>query len=230
MLIIVTNFPLKKRLTIFLCFFFCLVTAFSQFPRFSLATDVGAQRSFKKEQQYWAVGHTVHALFHFSPRDGAYVWIAYYSDGKFHNTLIASAKSTMTVPQLIFYRNDASMRFKHFSVGWKRYLKGQFDSEEKENFYAYGGFGLMLGRVINSHSPSIDTSMYNVPVKPGKGNFKRLTLDLGLGWETPLGADIFFYLEGRAWLPTTDYPSTFIFVNNNAPLTGMVNAGFRVLF
>lgn len=88
----------------------------------------------------------------------------------------------------------------------------------------------MLGRVINSHTPSVDTSMYNVPVKPGKANFKRLTLDLGLGWEEPLGADIFLYVEGRVWLPTTDYPSTFIFVNNNAPLTGMVNAGFRVLF
>src|SRR5688572_33198770 len=103
-----------------------------------MATDFGVQRSFKKEQRYWAVGHTVQALFHFTPRDGAYVWIAYYSDGKFHNDLTASAKSMLTFPQQINYRNDASMRFKHFSVGWKRYLRGQFDSEENWNIYAYG--------------------------------------------------------------------------------------------
>jgi hypothetical protein len=122
------------------------------------------------------------------------------------------------------------MRFKHFSIGWKKYLKGQFDVDEEWNIYAYGGFGLMLGRVSNIHVPSVDAATYDLPVKPGTANFKRLTLDLGVGWETPMGADIFFYTEGRIWIPTTDYPSTFIFVNNDAPFAGMINAGFRILF
>ena len=72
--------------------------------------------------------------------------------------------------------------------------------------------------------------VYQVPVRIGKANFKRLTLDLGLGWETPLGADIFIYAEGRAWIPTTDYPSKYIFINDNAPLVGMINTGIRILF
>jgi hypothetical protein len=84
--------------------------------------------------------------------------------------------------------------------------------------------------VDNIHSTVLDTSVYNVPVLTGKANFKRLTADLGLGWELPVGGDIFLYAEGRAWVPTTDYPSKYIFVNNNAPLVGMLNAGIRILF
>ena len=224
-------FPLfpSKKTSLTLIAILSFAVTFGQ-VRFSVATDFGFQRSFKKEQQYWAVGHTVHTLFHLTPKDAAYIWISYYSEGRFHNDLTATAKSVLTVPQQINFRNNAAMRFKHFSIGWKRYLRGVFDSEEKWMIYGYGGFGLMLGRVINSHEPGVDTAAYDVPVKPGKANFKRLTLDLGLGWETPLGADIFFYAEGRVWIPTTDYPSTFIFVNNNAPLTGMANVGLRILF
>jgi hypothetical protein len=88
----------------------------------------------------------------------------------------------------------------------------------------------MLGRVINTYSVSIDTTLYNVPVRSGKANFKRLTLDLGLGWETPLGGDVYFYTEGRAWIPTTDYPSKYIFVNKNAPFVASLNFGVRILF
>jgi hypothetical protein len=122
------------------------------------------------------------------------------------------------------------MRFKQISIGWKKYLKGRSDIEEGWNLYAYGGFGLILGRVDNTHSVSIDTVVYKVPVRMGKANFKRLTLDLGLGGELPLGADVFFYAEGRIWIPASDYPSKYIFVNDNAPLAGMINAGIRILF
>lgn len=198
--------------------------------QFSIATDLGLQRSFKKEQQYWAGGHTVHALFHFTPKDGAYAWISYYSVGKFRNHLTATAKSPSTSPQQINYDNDGEMRFKHISIGWKKYLKGNCAPEEGWNLYAYAGFGLLLGRISNIHSTVIDTNSYNVPVRVGKANFKRLTADLGLGWETPIGADIFFYTEGRVWIPTTDYPSKFIFINDNAPLVAMINAGIRILF
>ena len=198
--------------------------------QFSIASDLGLQRSFKKEQQYWAGGHTIQAQFHFTPKDGAYAWISYHTNGKFSNNVIATAKSIATLPQQINYVNNAVMRFKHISIGWKRYLNGTFHAEEGWNIYGYAGFGVMLGRIENTHSVSIDTSVYQVPVRAGKANFKRLTLDIGLGWEVPVGADTFIYAEGRAWIPTTDYPSKYIFVNDNAPLPGMVNAGIRILF
>lgn len=122
------------------------------------------------------------------------------------------------------------MHFKQFSLGWKKYLKGSFDATENWNLYGYGGFGLVFGWVNNNHDPGIDTSLYHVPVRAGKANFKRLTVDLGLGAEFPLGGDIYFYSEGRVWIPTTDYPSKYIFVNKDAPLIGMLNLGIRVLF
>jgi hypothetical protein len=222
---------LAKRITIPLLFvLFFASSAHSQAIAFSLATDLGLQRSFKKEQRYFAGGHTVHALFHFTPTGGAYAWIAYYSPGKFANNLTATAKSPSTIPQEINYLNSAEMRFKHFSVGWKHYFKGNYASEEGYNIFGYAGFGLMLGRVINAHSVFIDTSAYDVPVYSGKANFKRLTLDIGGGWEVPLGGDIFFYTEGRVWVPTTDYPSKHIFVNENAPVVASLNFGVRILF
>ena len=218
-----------KRIVIFL---FCV--CFSPFifgqVRFSIATDLGLQRSFKKEQQYWAIGHTVQTQFNYNSRSGFYAWISYYSPGKFSNNVTATAKSPATIPQQVNYTNNAEMRFKHFSLGWKRYLKGNYEMEEGWGLYVYGGLGILLGRVTNSHSVVIDTTIYKVPVRSGKANFKRLTADLGMGWETPIGGDIFFYSEGRVWIPTTDYPSKFIFVNDNAPLVGMLNFGLRIMF
>ena len=220
---------MSKRIVISLYFITFFVVASGQ-TQFSIASDLGLQRSFKKGQQYWAGGPTIQVQFHFSPKDGAYAWISYYTNGKFSNNVIASAKSTTTLPQQINYINNAVMRFKQISIGWKKYLKGAFNAEEKWNIYGYAGFGLIMGRVDNTHSVPIDTSVYNVPVRSGKANFKRLTIDLGIGWEVPLGGDTFFYAEGRVWIPTTDYPSKFIFVNDNAPLVGMINAGIRILF
>lgn len=221
---------LKKHLIIFLFSIFIGTAAFAQQARFSLATDVSILRSFKKQQRYWSIGQTVHFHFHFTPTDGAYAWISYYSDGHFTNVLTADAKSSSTAPQQIGYRNNAQVRFKQISLGWKRYLKGTFDSEKQRNLYGYAGFGLMMGRIVNSHSVGIDTSIYNVPVLSGKANFKRLTIDLGLGMEFPVGADIFVYFEGRALVPTTDYPSQYLFINKNAPFTAAANAGLRILF
>ncbi len=220
---------MTRQIIIFLFSAFSFTNAHSQ-TAFSLCNDLGLQRSFKKEQQFWAVGHTVHANFHFTPKNAIYFWLSYYSDGKFSNALFADAKSPATVPQKINYTNSAQMRFKQFSTGWKRYLKGSFNEEDKWALYGYAGFGLLLGRVINTHSVVIDTAAYSVPVRSGKANFKRLTFDLGLGVDIPIGADIYFYTEGRVWIPTTDYPSNYIFVNNNAPLVGMLNFGLRILF
>ena len=221
---------LTKRIIIPILFVFFCTEAFCQYPQFSWSTDVGFQRSFKKEQKFWAIGQTITAIFHLTPKDGIYVWFAYYSNGRFKNDLTATAKSPFTFPSQINYSNDAKMRMKHFSIGWRKYLKGSADAEKDWNLYAYAGLGILLGRVENIHSIVIDTANYSLPVLSGQANFKRLTLDLGLGWELPLAGGFSFYIEGRTWIPTTDYPSKYIFVNNNAPVVGMLNAGLRILF
>ena len=204
--------------------------AFTQPIRFSVATDLGIQRSFKKDQQFWAIGHTVHMHFNYNDHNGFYAWASYYTNGKFTNQLRATAKSTGTTPQQIDYANNAQMRFKQISLGWRHYLKGKINQDKTLNIYFYAGWGLMLGRIENSDSPTIDTTTYLLPVSRGKGNFKRLTFDIGLGWEWPIGSDVYFYNEGRVWLPTSNYPSKFLFINRKAPLVGSLNFGLRVLF
>lgn len=230
--IIASSFDdLKKNISItFGLLLFFSVRCFTQTPHFSITTDFDYQRSFKKEQRYGAVGQTVQAQFNFTQKDGLYVWFSYYSPGKFHNNLAATAKSPSTTPQEINFTNNAQMRYKHLSIGWKRYLKGAFDNEDSWNLYCYGGFGLVLGRIENSLSVAIDTANYTVPVNNGKANFKRLTLDLGLGWEALLGGDIYFFNDVRMEIPTTDYPSPYLFVNKNAPLMASLNFGIRIFF
>jgi hypothetical protein len=191
---------------------------------------VGIQRNFKKEQLYWAIGHNTMAIFHLTSKDGIYVGFAYYSSGKFKNNVTATAKSIITNPQQVTYINNAIMRVKQFSVGWRKYLRGTADAEKGWSLYCNAGFGLLLGLIENSHSVSIDSAVYNVPVLSGKANFKRLTLDLGAGWEIPIASDFFFYTEARVWVPTTAYPSKYIFVNTNAPFVGMLGAGLRIIF
>lgn len=127
------------------------------------------------------------------------------------------------------YINHAKMNFKQVSIGWKHYVKGSFN-EERWGVYYLAGFGLMLGRVENTHSVPIDSASYTLPVLAGKANFKRLTMDLGVGYEKQLGGDVFFYTEGRVLIPTTDYPSNYLFVNNDAPFTASFNLGLRILF
>jgi hypothetical protein len=230
---------LKKlyRISPFIIALMLASTAFTQkqFPKFSLATDLGLQRSFKEGQRYYAGGHTVHAIFHTDARNAIYTWISYYSNGKFSNDVTATAKLPATTPQQINYRNNAEMRFKHISVGWRRFINGNYN-DESGHIYGYAGFGILLGRVDNTHTTPnstpvvIDTADYNVPVRAGRANFKRLTVDLGLGYEGHMGANIYWYAEGRAWIPASDYPSKYIFVNDNAPLVGMFNLGIRILF
>jgi hypothetical protein len=208
---------------------FSFTTAFPQ-QMFSIASDVSIQRNFKKEQLYWALGHTTNAIFHLTPKDGIYLWFAYYSNGRFNNNLTAVARSPLTAPQQVSYLNSARMRLKQFSVGWRKYLRGSPDAETGYNIYGYAGFGLLLGRMDNSHSVSIDTVLYNVPVLSGKANFKRLTVDLGIGWEIPIGGDFYFFTEGKVWVPASNYPSKYIFVNNNAPYVAMLGTGIRIVF
>ena len=205
--------------------------AFSQ-TRVSISTDLSLLRSFKKEQRFWAGGQSVVADWQFTPNAGVYASVCYYMLGNFKNTLVATAKSPATTPQQFSFSNSAQVRFKQISIGGKHYFKGTGDAEYGWSIYGKAGFGLLYGNAVNTYSSAIDTSLYNAPQRPvsGKGHFKRLTLDLGLGWEVPLGADAFFYTEGKVWIPTTEYPSEYLLVNNNAPLAGTLSAGVRILF
>jgi hypothetical protein len=221
---------LGKRIVILALCLKVLTAGYGQQPRFSLATDLAVQHSFKQEQRYTAIGQTVNLHFSFTAKEGAYFGFSYYSFGKFTNSPTATAKSVVTLPQQINYTNYGSMRYKCMSIGWKHYIKGSFDIDQSWNLYGYAGFGLMLGSLENTHSVVIDTTDYYVPVKSGTANFKRLTLDLALGWEVPLGGYVYLYSEARVWIPTTDYPSQFLFVNKNAPLMGALNLGVRILF
>ncbi len=221
---------LKKTIIIQLVCILFSIPSYPQKAQFSLATDFSVFRSFKKEQQFWTVGQTVAGHFNFSEKDGLYAWITYSGNGKFSNRLTASAKTVFTSPLRLNYTNSAIMRFRHVSMGWKHYLKGSFNNEDYWNLYGYAGFGLLFGSVENSHSDFIDTTNYYAPVLRGSADFKRLTFDLGLGYEKPVGGNVNFYLETRVLIPTTYYPSHYLFINKQAPLIGSVNTGFRILF
>jgi hypothetical protein len=218
-----------RKLFFFLLFTVLCIDAPCQ-SRFSLASDVSLLRSFKNEQQYWAIGQTVVAHFHFTPTEGAYVFFTYYGDGKFNNELVADARSPAITPAQQTYNNEARLSFRHFSLGWKHYFKNTYDAEKNWGIYGFAGFGLMIGRINNTHNLVLDTADYKLPVLAGNANFKRLTLDLGLGYEAPLGGDFYFYLEGRSLVPITDYPSNYLYNNKYSPLTASVELGLRILF
>ena len=200
--------------------------------RISGSTDLMILRSFKNDQRFWAVGQNIIVDWDFTSKGGAYASLSYSSYGKFTNELSATAKAATTSPQQISFDNNAQIRFEQISLGFKHYFVGSTDAEVNWNLYTITGFGLMFGRVTNDYSTSIDTSLYNAPQQPvnGKGHFKRLTLDLGVGWEIPLSADFYLYASGKVWIPTSDYPSKYLFVNDNAPLVGMLGIGVRILF
>ena len=221
---------MKKTTAIFFFISILFTPGFSQERKFSFSTDASLLHSFRKDQRYWAFGQTITAQLYFSPTDAWYGWFAYYGNGRFTNRLTALATDTAAIPQAIQYLNYAAMKYQHLSTGWKHYFTGSYFAEENLSLYGYAGFGLMFGNVMNKHSISLDTSLYELPVLSGKASFKRLTIDLGLGIEKPLGGDIYAYFEGRAIVPTTEFPSRHLLVNRNAPFTGSFNTGLRLLF
>ena len=199
--------------------------------RVSMSSDFNLQRSLKKGQKYWAVGQTVTVQFNATPVDAAYAWVAYFSNGRFGNALIADAKSPVTTPSTIPYESATKMRYKHISLGWKHYYIGTAVADSRKfGLYSMTGLGLMLGLVQNAQSVVLDTMQYHLPVLPGKENFKRLTLDLGIGGEVAMGADLYFYAELKAVLPLTDAPNRYILDNKYTPYTAMAALGFRILF
>jgi len=224
---------LKKIQIIFsLLVLFCITETKAQKvqPTWSISTDFGALRSQKEQQRFWTVGHTIKGEMHITKRTGPYAWVSYFFNGKFKNSLTAEAKSPSTSPQSFAFRNDAKMKLKEFSIGWKHYLKGSCDNYKTWNLYGMAGFGIIGGNIENTFNTPVDTALYNSPVLVGKSRFKRLTVDLGLGWEVPVTSDIFLYNDWKVWIPTSDYPSAYILSNRYIPLIASVHVGIRVYF
>jgi hypothetical protein len=214
--------------------FFCFILIASHRGeaqiRSSFATDVSLLRNFSPRQKFWAVGQNVTADFHFNRKETGFVSFCYYSPGTFVNLFTAQAKSPATNPQKLDYKVSGRYRFREVSLGWKHYFKGSFDEEIKWNLYGLGAFGLMVSRSDNDVI-SVDSALYRIgPPLEGVSSFFRLTIDLGLGVELPLGGNFFMYSELKTWIPTTDYPATSIHENKRLPMPLILNGGLRILF
>lgn len=221
---------MRKKITISAFFFLWAGIAFAQYPSLSISTDLGLVRNFSKEQRFIALHNTIRTDFHLTMKDGIQVSFGYSTAGKYINSVTATALDPGTVPQKLDYDNKGKMRIRLLTASWKHYLKGHPQTETSWNLYSRTGFGLLMGWVDNIPSRSIDTSLYHIPVKSGNANFKRLTLDLAVGWEKPLGADFHFYTEARVSVPSPGYPSPFLLVNDHAPFMAVVCGGLRILF
>lgn len=200
--------------------------------KFSLGTDISLIHCFDDQQKFTSVGQTVISQWHFDRKNTVYGWFSYHANGKYQTTLTATAKSPSTQPQSFTFDNQSQMRLRQISIGFKRYLVGSFEKLEKFSLYAAGGFGLMFGTASNAFSTVIDTSLYtiNSKVVHGTGDFKRLTFDITGGVEFPVAYEMFVYSEVRMYIPTTDYPSSYLVKSSNAPFLGSINLGIRVLF
>ena len=216
-----------------LIFFFLLSNSclFAQ-VKFSAATDVSVMHNFDPQQKFTVIGQTVLPQWHLDKKNTVYAWLLYHANGKYENTLIATAKAPGTQPQTISFTNQSTMRLRQISFGFKRYLVGSFDHLEKFNLYVAGGFGVMYGHASNTFSTNIDTALYTVQynVAHGSGDFKRLTFDITGGAEFPVSYEIFIYSEIRMYIPTTDYPSSYLMNNSHAPFLGSINLGIRIIF
>jgi hypothetical protein len=90
---------------------------------------------------------------------------------------------------------------------------------------------LLLGKATNSFNKAVDSALYKIPQPlAGSSSFRRLTFDLGIGTEFPLGTAVSIYTEARTWIPTTHYPSEYLYKDNyNIPAIVAFNLGLRVL-
>jgi hypothetical protein len=221
---------LKKILLILILF--ATAEQLAAQPQFSIVTDVTIMRNFSPKQQFWAVGQTVAGNIHFTPRESGYVWISYFIPGKFNNSFRAQAKDPSTTPAQIDFKVAGSWRNREVSIGWLHYFKGAYDEKQTWSLYTRAGFGLMFTQAQNRFRQVVDTSLYQLPAAPIEGNhtFNRLTVDLGLGAEFPLGGNFFVYGEARTWIPSSNYPSPVLHNNKNVPLPVMASCGMRILF
>ena len=221
----------RFRFIFFPCLLFCHYCLGAQ-VKFSLATDFSVLHNFDGKQKFTVVGQSILPQWHVDKKTTLYAWFTYHANGKYKSNLTATAKSSATQPQSISFTNQSEMKLRQFSIGVKKYFIGSYETLEKFNLYATGGFGLIIGSASNTFSRSIDTSLYSIQnnVVNGSGDFKRLTLDLIGGIEFPVSYEIFVYSELRMHIPTTNYPNSYLLKNSNAPFVAGINLGLRILF
>jgi hypothetical protein len=216
-----------KKISFLIGFCFTATLLYAQ-GAFSIATDLSILRSISKSSGFFAVGQNVRVDYHITEKGGAYTLVNYYTNGRMNNTAIATAKNATTFPQTFSYNASTIVRYRQISIGWKHFFKGQYDNEDGLNIYGFAGFGLLFGNVETSTNQQIDTTLYTAQPIAGKGNFKRLTLDIGGGAETLLGSGIYLYAELRTWFPASSYPSPYLY-NNDLPRVITFNTGLRIL-
>jgi len=222
----------KSLRNAFIIFFLlCNSCLFAQ-VKFSLATDISLLHNFDGQQKFTVIGQTVLPQWHLDKRNTIYAWFTYHSNGKYEGTLTATAKAPGTQPQSISFTTKSEMKLRQLSLGLKRYFIGSFDKLENFSVYGTAGFGLIIGSASNTFSTNIDTALYYVQnnVANGTGDFKRLTFDITGGIDFPVSYELFLYTEIRMHIPITDYPSSYLLKNSNAPFLGGINFGLRVLF
>lgn len=195
---------------------------------FSVGTGLSGLRNFSPQQGFWAVGQTVRTVFHFSPKESAYAWLDYYTEGKFKNDFTATAKSATVSPQTLNYMATGRLTYRHISLGWTHYFKGSFSADKDVSIYGMGGFGFLYARVRNT--APVDTTLYHAVPRQGNDRIRKLTFDLGAGAEQPLGGHFYLFADGRIWLPASSNTSPYLTNQQNVPLAFMVSAGLRVLF
>ena len=220
-----------KKLFLFFVGLFLIHASFAQI-RFSFSTGASLLRNFSPQQKFWAFGQGVQADFHVSKKETVYALANYHTVGKFTNTFTATAKASSTSPEQIKYAVTGKWKFRQVSLGWKHYLKGFFDEEADWNLYGAAGFGLLFASAENYLATPLDTMLYSPVEAPalGKDGFKRLTLDIAIGMEYPLGPGFFAYGDLSTSLPASDYPSPLFHNQNHVPRPLMLSAGIRILF
>lgn len=195
----------------------------------SLSTDISVLRNLSEDAGFTAFGQTVRVQVHFTKKESAYASINYYTNGKYKNDFTALPFDPL-INDAKNYTSSSKVGYRHFSVGWQHFFKGGFDGDTW-SIYSLAGLGLLTGKVENTYSTSIDTADYYVPqyAVEGSGTFRRLTLDLGAGVETQIASGFFLYGELRTWIPTSKYPSPYLY-NNNMPRVAILSGGVRILF
>lgn len=217
------------RTKLFLSVFF-LLPAFGAFAQFSISTDVSVLRNWSPQQKFWAVGQTIQGNFYAHEKGGPYALLGYYLKGSFQNSFTALAKQPATTPASLPYSVRSTWQFRQLSLGWKHYFKGAYNSEHTWTLYGTAGFGLLFARIENSYNPGVDTAAYFISnPRQKEGKFNRLTYDFGLGAETPIGSDVYFYGEVRAVLQSSDSRSALLVRNKQVPLATSINGGLRIL-
>lgn len=206
------------------------MTTISGQVEFSISTGFTGLRNFSPQQKFWGFGQTVRANFHFSTKETLYASMDYYTEGKYKNNFTALAKTAFTNPQQINYTATGRINYRQVSLGLKHYFKGNYQSERELTIYGIAGFGYLFTTISNSFSTPIDTTKYVTPNLAGNGKLDRLTFDLSLGTELPLGGKVFAFAETRTWLPASSTESRYLHNQKNVPLPIIISSGLRVLF